>query len=316
MAKILGFFFFLFIIIQGVLLFPQNADRLQLHVEKELPRSERLSDAEQVLFGAHLVEAKEENKVWELWAEKAIKSSQAEDWHMNQVKVHFFSKGKRIYTATGTEGFVSGDQKQLEIIGEVQVTTINGYLLKTEKITYESGAREIFGPLPVEVIGPKEKKRGRLNLKAQKFRGEIDAEKLFLSGEVRGKKPMSDRRVMKISSQKAKVEGKSNQADFSGSVRIQVEALFASGPRAYFKFRDGILNQLYMNGGVRMKDDLRRGRADVAQIFFNEDKAIFTGKPRFLDGKNEIEGDRITLLNGGDRVQVVKLKSKYHNESE
>jgi len=73
MAKILGFFFFLFIIIQGVLLFPQNADRLQLHVEKELPRSERLSDAEQVLFGAHLVEAKEENKVWELWAEKAIK---------------------------------------------------------------------------------------------------------------------------------------------------------------------------------------------------------------------------------------------------
>lgn len=309
---VFGLVFFLLVLVQVTFLFPEYGDRQRPYVQRDLPKTERLETSEQVLFGGHLIETRGEKKTWELWSEKATKALGSGAWHLQVVKVHFYGEGKKTYTATGTDGLVSADQKVLEILGDVHVVTNSGYRLKTEKIIYDSERQQIFGPHDVAMVGPKQPgERGPLELNADQFRGDISVEKFFLHGHVKGRKPMSDGRVMKIRSQKARVHGKQNHVFFEKSVQIQVAPLWARSPFARFLFVNDQLDSLLMDHGVRMKNERKKGWSRTAKIYFEQDRAVFWGNPRVIEDEDEIIGDRITLLEGGDRVQVVGLKSKY-----
>lgn len=152
---------------------------------------------------------------------------------------------------------------------------------------------------------------GPLFLKGQTFQADLNTNIMILEGGVRGRKRMSDRRNMKLSSRRAFFSGQSNMVRFEKKVVMKVKDMVVAGPLAEFLYRNGQLDRLSMTGGIRIKDLDKWGVAGRADVYFNEDKYVFRGDPRIVQGEDELIGRTITILEGGDRVQVERARSKY-----
>lgn len=305
-----------FVIVTELVIFaPEKGDR---EVEKDWGVEEEelgpKQDVEQVLSGSHLIESQGEKKLWELEADQARKSKGSTDWRLDQVLVKFFGANSVYYNVVGKNGFVGENQKKLKISGDIVITSSNGYVLNTEVIYYRTDTRGIEGPGAVTLKGPPEKKDsdgGALYMESDRFDADLSTNIINLKDNVRGRKKMSGGRQMKIISDKAIFSGQSNYALFKDDVVIDVDSMTITGPRAKFIYKDGTLYSMYIDGGVKIKDVGKWGAAGEAEVFFKEDKYIFRGSPKIVQGDDQLVGDEIIIYDGGNRVQVRKAKTKY-----
>lgn len=309
---------FILIVVELVFFAPQPGDRedtTDWTTQDEEYKPEK--DVEQVLQGTHLVEAKGDKKLWELDAKEARKKKDSLDWRLDTVKVKFFGENKVSYVADGKEGFVGENQNKLKISGDVVITSSNGYVLNTEVIFYETKTRTIDGPEPVKLKGPPDQKGdgGPLYMESDFFDADLNTNIINLKKNVKGRKRMSGGRKMKIRSDKAIFSGQSNYALFEKDVVIDVDSMTVTGPRAKFIYKDNELYSMFIDGGVKIKDIGRWGVAGEAEVFFQEDKYIFRGSPKVVEGSDQLVGDEIIVYNGGDRIQVKKAKTKYNSKS-
>lgn len=311
---------FFLIVIELVFFAPQSGDRdlgenWQNETEQELSPEK---DVEQVLSGTHLVEAKGDKKLWELDAVEARKKKNVDDWHLDTVKVKFFGENDVSYVADGREGYVGKNQKELKISGDTVITSSNGYVLNTEVIYYLTDTRKIDGPEPVKLKGPPDQEGdgGPLFMEADFFDADLNTNIINLKQNVRGRKKMSGGRRMKIRSAEALFSGQSNYALFRKDVIIDVDSMTITGPRAKFIYKEGELYSMFIDGGVKIKDIGKWGVAGEAEVFFQEDKYIFRGDPKVVEGSDQLVGDEIIVYDGGDRIQVKKAKTKYNSGQE
>lgn len=306
---------FILIVVELVFFAPRPGDRdLGTNWDEKNPvENQPEKDIEQVLSGIHLVESDGSKLLWELDADQARKKKGSEDWRLDDVKVHFFGKDSVTYLATGREGFVGDNQKKLEISGDVEITSSNGYILNTEVIYYRAETRKIDGPEPVKLKGLPEEKGdgGPLYMESDFFDADLGTNIINLRQNVKGRKRMSGGRQMKIRSRLAIFSGESKEALFKDDVVIHVDATTITGPRAKFIYKNGVLHTLFIDGGVKIKETGRWGVAGEAEVFFQEDKFIFRDNPKVVQGDDQLVGDEIIVYDGGDRVQVRKAKTKY-----
>ena len=148
---------------------------------RERKASEKLSEVPKILTdGAdtrlekiHLVEDKHGQKTWEL---EATSAQQYQDQNMlvlKDVKVTFFSKDGRVFSLSGKEGKVYQDSKNLEIIGDVVLTSNDGYRLKTQSISYNHKENKARTSDPVEIEGEQLRLEGRgmlVDMEAKTFK--------------------------------------------------------------------------------------------------------------------------------------------------
>ena len=307
-----GILFFL-VVIELVFFAPTYEDRDYKNNEALPAVQTDVEDNEQVLSKGYLVESSGEKKQWELWSEVAKKKRGVDEWLLNQVKVKFYGKGKVFYIAEGKKGFVANGQQTLTIEGDVVITSSNGYVLKTAVIDYMPETRTINGPEHVNVKGPDaEGDEGPLFMEGDRFEADLNTNLMKLIDNVKGRKKMSHKRNMKISSREATFSGQNNMARFEKDVIIDVNSMRITGPRAKFLYADQQLHSLFIEGGVRITDIGKWGTAGQAEVFFKEDKYVFRGgPPKVVQGEDELIGDIITIFDGGERVQVTKAKAKY-----
>ena len=306
------------IVVELVFFAPQPGDRedgTQISGQEEDARPEK--DIEQVLSGIKLVESKGETILWELVAKEGRKKKQSQDWNLDTVNVKFYGENSVSYVADGDKGFVGDNQQTIKIEGNTVITSSNGYILNTEVIFYETKTRTIDGPEPVSLEGPPDQKGdgGPLFMESDFFDANLNTNIINLKQNVRGRKKMSGGRNMKIRSRNAVFSGASNYALFRKDVVIDVDSMTITGPRAKFIYRDNELYSMFINGGVKIKDVGRWGVAEEAEVFFQEDKYIFRGSPKVVEGKDQLVGDEIIVYDGGDRIQVKKAKTKYNSKS-
>ncbi|MCB0377572.1 MAG: LPS export ABC transporter periplasmic protein LptC [Bdellovibrionales bacterium] len=311
---------FFFIVIELVFFAPSSGDRETSLAMQQQHKEDHVDpvDHEQVLSGGHLVESQGETKQWELESEVARKKRGSEEWTLDKVKVKFFGENQVFYRAVGEKGFVTDNQKSLKIEGDVEIVSSNQYVINSEVIYYLTESRTIEGPKPVKMQGPPEAngKGGPLFMEAERFDADLSTNVINLYDNVRGRKTMSDNRNMKIASHKAIFSGQSNYALFKEDVVIHVDSMTITGPRAKFIYKDGALYSLLINGGVKIKDIGKWGKAGEAEVFFQEDKYVFRDSPLVVQGEDELIGDEIIVYDGGERVQVVKAKAKYRANQE
>ena len=307
---------FFFVVIELVFFAPTDGDRSYVQGETNSLTTPEAEENEQVLSKGYLVESSGEKKQWELWSEVARKKRGVDEWLMDEVKVKFYGESDVYYIAEGRKGFVANGQKTLTIEGDVVITSSNGYVLKTAIIDYMPEQRLINGPQLVHLKGPDEEgDAGPLFLEGDRFEANLNTNFIELIDNVKGRKKMSHKRNMKISSRRAIFSGKSNMARFERDVIIDVNSLRITGPRAKFLYADKQLHSLFIEGGVRITDIGKWGTAGQAEVFFKEDKYVFRGgPPKVVQGEDELVGDIITIYEGGDRVQVTKAKAKYQTK--
>jgi LPS export ABC transporter protein LptC len=110
-------------------------------------------EADMRLEKIRLVEDKQGKKTWELDA-KAVQQYQGENIILlEDVKVTFYTKEGRSFVLSGNQGKVYQDSKNVELAGDVRLTSSDGYRLKTHSVSYHHANKEVTTSDPVEIEG-------------------------------------------------------------------------------------------------------------------------------------------------------------------
>jgi LPS export ABC transporter protein LptC len=109
--------------------------------------------ADQRLEKIRFVEEKHGRKTWELEA-KAISQYQGEDvLFLEDVRVVYYLKDGRSVTISGNQGKVHQNSKNMELTGNVLLTSTDGYRLKTQSMSYQHSNKRVTTSDPVEFEG-------------------------------------------------------------------------------------------------------------------------------------------------------------------
>jgi LPS export ABC transporter protein LptC len=72
---------------------------------------------------------------------------------LEDVKVTFYTKDGRSFILAGNRGKVEQDSKNMELVGDVVLTSSDGYRLKTHSISYRHASKKATTSDPVEIEG-------------------------------------------------------------------------------------------------------------------------------------------------------------------
>lgn len=270
---------------------------------------------EQSLKDFYLVDAKNQKKELEVWSVQAHKAMGSTQWSMDQVKANIYS-GEVTYTVTGAKGVVDEIKKTMTIEGDVKMISNNGYQFNTQHLNYDPEKKKITTDDKVTMESTKEGP-DKLFMEGVGLDVNLENNLMVLQNSVVGQKPMSGGRMMKITSQQAEMSGTKKSMAFRNDVVIRSDQMVVKGTYADFRYKEGKLDTLYMDGGIHLQDQDKIGSSGIAIVYFNEDKYVFKKKPFITQGENELIGDEIVVFNGGKRVQVKNAKMEYHqNENE
>jgi LPS export ABC transporter protein LptC len=99
------------------------------------------------------VEDKHGEKTWELEA-KSVHQYEAQNMMvLEDVKLTFYAKEGRTLFLTGKQGKVYQNSKDVEVVGDVVLTSSDGYRLKTHSASYRDSEKVVSTPDPVEIEG-------------------------------------------------------------------------------------------------------------------------------------------------------------------
>lgn len=271
-----------------------------------------MGGAEHKMGGVHFVESREGNRDWELFAEKAEGNKDKGAWELNNVKVLFYDQDQVQFTVTGERGSIDNTSKNMNIEGNVQTLSSNGYRFQTTKAVYSSKDRLLVSPEKVKMYSPPDRKGKSMSLVGDHMETIIDESRMVIHENVRATKPLDTGKDIKIQSKGAEFSSKSNMARFYEQVSIELESMKLEGPEAGF-FYDGdsnFLQSVSLKGGVRMSDFDKFATSENLKFEPAENKLILSGKPRVVQNNDEILGDKIIFIDGGKKIKVENIKAR------
>jgi LPS export ABC transporter protein LptC len=273
-------------------------------------------DIKALMAGVHYVETKNDEKEWELWAEKAIGFRKEDELALDGVRAIFFARNGVQLVVTGEKGSVEPKTRNMKIEGKVVTKSSNGYLFRTDSVIYNSGTRMMNSPSPVEVAGPRDGNGRSLVISGQNMHADLNKGVMEIADNVRAEKTINAKDRMAVQSEKVQLNGKDRAVRFFGEVTIDMNGLRVTGPDALFRYdaNTDLLKSIELDGGVKVSDATKWATSDKLNIFLDEDKYIFNGNPRVVQDSDELRGDQIVFLNGGKKVQVKNAKVKVSRE--
>ena len=129
--------------------------------------------ADMRLEKVRLVEDKHGQKTWELEANSARQYEEENMMVLEDVKLTFYGKEGRIFYLTSKQGKIYQDSKNVDLIGDVVLTSNDGYQLKTQSASYHHSEKIVSTLDPVEIEGEQIRMTGNgmlVNMEAKTFR--------------------------------------------------------------------------------------------------------------------------------------------------
>ena len=308
----------LILVIEIVIVAPEAVNEDQSGVEGEEVESTGPNDlVQQAMQGVHLIETSEGQKEWELWADEALAFKSEQQWTLENVKAIFTGKDGVYFTVTGREGFVEPETKNMKVKGNVITRSSNGYVFKTETVNYTSLSRLLESPGEVEVIGPRDVNGNSLRLAGKGMTADLLESVMDIHENVKATKAVKANQIARIRSQRARMSGKKSSASFHGNVIIDMDDMRITGPDAEFIYdkSNSVIESMYVKNGVRVSDALKYATSDNVKVLFDEEKFVFRGAPRVVQNNDELTGEQIVFLDGGDRVKVQKVRARVEEDS-
>jgi LPS export ABC transporter protein LptC/lipopolysaccharide transport protein LptA len=304
---------FLVLVVEIVIMAPRDLNDKKAQSEttdqSDISKDDKI---QQQMDGVHVVESKNDQKEWELWADRATGFRADQDLTLNNVKAVFFGDNGVEMTVTGLRGRVEPKTKNMNIEGSVVTRSNNGYVFKTESVNYRSDTRILNSPTVVEVTGPRDNLGRALFVKGDRMHADLAQGILNIDQNVRAQKTVQKSKKMAIQADKVALNAKSKAVQFTGNVQINVDGVKVTGPDAVFRYdaKSDLLKSVELEGGIKVSDVNKWATADKLNIFLEEDKYVFKGRPRVFQDDDELTGDEIVFLNGGKKVQVRNAKVK------
>ena len=133
----------------GYLLFGGEGDEGD-EVIKEAEKAGETADLS--LEEIHYVETKGDKKEWELRAKSGQHFRQEDYTTLQDLTVTFYAEEGRIITLRGDEGSMKG-RKEIEVRGDVVITSSDGYRVTTDSLRYEEEQQRISTEDPITLQG-------------------------------------------------------------------------------------------------------------------------------------------------------------------
>jgi LPS export ABC transporter protein LptC len=152
----------------GYLLFDEGGDE-EDEIIQEMKQTAETADLS--LEEIHYVETKGDKKEWELRAKSGQHFRQDDYTTLQDLTVTFYAEEGRILTLRGNEGSMKG-RKEIEVRGDVVITSSDGYRVTTDSLRYEEEKQQIFTEDPIRMEGKGVQVQGVgvvVNLKTQKL---------------------------------------------------------------------------------------------------------------------------------------------------
>lgn len=109
--------------------------------------------ADMRLEKVRFMEDKHGQKTWELEANSVRQYQEQNMLVLEDVKLTFYAKEGRIFYLTSKQGKVYQDSKNVDLVGNVVLTSNDGYELKTQSASYHHQEHMVSTPDPVEIDG-------------------------------------------------------------------------------------------------------------------------------------------------------------------
>lgn len=118
-----------------------------------------------------------------------------------------------------------------------------------------------------------------------------------------------------ITSESLTADNKAHTALFEKNVTAKTTDLTIHADKMLVFYKeDGVVTKIEATGNVRVLREARIITSKSATYYADEEKVLFTGEPRAMDGDNIVSGTKIIYFMGDDRFLVenskVILKSK------
>lgn len=306
------FLLFFFLFAEVILLTPSTLERQDTVAEIE--NNKNPSSSEQRMEGVHLVEGQGDKKEWELYSISADGFIGQGVWQLKEVKVIFYARTGDFYKVVGEEGKINISTKDIDISGKVFISSTNGYEVRTDEVHYVSQDKILTIPGLVNTRGPKDKEGFRLNLKCVGMETFLENSLMIMKSDVFAERMLtsnSGQKLVKIQSGKAHISGKSNLLRFFDNVLIQYENFKVTAPEAFFAYKEksDVPESILVNGGVNIDGMERKATAEHLKIDVTQDQYVLRGSPKVVQNGDEIIGDQITFVNGGNKVRVDKARA-------
>ncbi len=139
---------------------------------KEVPKATN-ENATMTLEKIRFVEDKQGRVTWELEAKSIEQHEDQKMMILDEVKVTVYTNDDRTFVLTGKGARVFQNTKNVDLWGDVVVTSNDGYSLKTQSATYNHQERSVKTSDPVEIEGEQIRVTGRgmvVDLEARTFR--------------------------------------------------------------------------------------------------------------------------------------------------
>jgi LPS export ABC transporter protein LptC/lipopolysaccharide transport protein LptA len=271
-----------------------------------------LGEALKKMQGVHLVESRQGDQDWELFADAAEEKRVDKSWSLKTVKAIFYAKKNVEFEVYGQSGFIDGKTRDISITGNVLTKTSNGYQFKSQDVKFISKQRILESQSRVSVVGPSTKNEKPLAMKAQKMKASIDDGLIRLIGQVETEKGLSNDKTLFIKSDQSTISSRQKVVGFSGTVSMQVDLMKIESPEINLVYRDDqdLLQSILFSGGVKMSDRDKIATAEQVRFDPTENKFILSGKPKVMQGLDEIVGDQIVFIDGGKKVKIENVKGR------
>jgi len=121
--------------------------------EKEEVPKISTGGADMRLEKIRIVEDKHGRQTWELEATSVQQYQDQNIMVLEDVKVTYYTKEGRSFIISGNKGKIYQDSKNMELVGDVLLTSSDGYQLKTHSVSYHHLEKKVTTSDPVEIEG-------------------------------------------------------------------------------------------------------------------------------------------------------------------
>ena len=164
----------LMVLIGGIVLVSLRANLRARKASETVEKVPKVSTggADMQLKKIRFVEDKQGQKTWELEAESVHQYQEQNMMVLEDVKLTFYAKEGRIIYLTGKQGKVYPNSKNVDLLGDVVLTSSDGYQLKTHSASYRHAEKIVSTADPVEIDGEQIRLTGKgmlVNVEAKTF---------------------------------------------------------------------------------------------------------------------------------------------------
>lgn len=121
---------------------------------------------------------RQDRKEWELAARQVQYFQDVGAARLDEVRLTFYGQNGQQYRVTGGYAWLDPDSSDVEVAGGVVARSSDGYVFRTEMLTYLAAARQLVADDHVELEGP------RLSVRGEGFVVDLGAEHLEVQGRV------------------------------------------------------------------------------------------------------------------------------------